>query len=402
MPPPDPKVPSRRARDPRIDAFRGVALAMILIDHMPGNPFEQFTLRNWGFSDAAEGFFVLSGVAAALAYGGRFTAEERRRQGLWPAVRPLWQRAWTLYQVQILLTLWAIALFAAGAILFGQPALLTRINLAPVFESTAEALLGVALLTHQMGYVNILPAYSVLLLAAPGAIILGLWRPWALAAASVVLWMAAGIWRLDLPNYPNEGGWFFNPFAWQLVFVVGLLIGLSLRKGERLVPRSPVLIALAAGFLVLTLVWVSLPPVGAFLNRQMARLGALGVPFHLVTHDKTYLALPRLLHVLALVYLLSSLDFVHRAVAHPLAAPLRLLGRHGLLVFAAGTALSLAAQVLMAGFGADWLGWVLPPLGLGICVVLATLADRQERRHLPQVPVGDAGHERPRVQHPAE
>ncbi|HBU53972.1 MAG TPA: OpgC protein, partial [Sulfitobacter sp.] len=28
----------RRARDPRIDAFRGLALIMIIIDHMPGNP----------------------------------------------------------------------------------------------------------------------------------------------------------------------------------------------------------------------------------------------------------------------------------------------------------------------------------------------------------------------------
>lgn len=399
MPRPDPA--PRRPRDPRLDAFRGAALAMILIDHMPGNPYEQATLRNWGFSDAAEAFFVISGIATALAYGARFAPAERRRNGLWPAVRPLWRRAWTLYQAHVLLTLWAIALFAAGAIVFDAPDLLTRINLGPVFESTAEALLGVPLLTHQLGYVNILPAYAVLLLAAPGAILLGQRWPRALAAGSVALWMAAGIWRLDLPNYPNAGGWFFNPFAWQLVFVVGLLTGLALRRGERLVPRHPALIGLAAGFLLLSLAWVWLPPLAGVLNRQMARLGAMGAPFHLVSHDKTYLALPRLLHVLALVYLVSSLDGVRRAVAHRWAAPLRLLGRHGLLVFAAGTALSLAAQVAMAANPAPWLGWLLPPLGLVASLALAALAERQARGPAPP-PVADALGQGLRVHTPAE
>ncbi len=59
--------PARRPRDPRIDAFRGVALVMIFIDHVPGNPYETLTLRNWGFSDAAESFVVMSGIAAGRA-----------------------------------------------------------------------------------------------------------------------------------------------------------------------------------------------------------------------------------------------------------------------------------------------------------------------------------------------
>jgi len=385
MPRSDPGSPAFAApvlkgpRDPRIDAFRGVALVMIFINHVPGNPYEHFTLRNWGFSDAAESFFVLSGIAAGLAYGGRFALDKRNRHGLWAAVRPMWRRAWTLYQAQILLTLWAIAIFAGGSVLFNLPDLLTKINLRQVFQNTPAAMVGIPLLTHQLGYVNILPTYSVLLLTAPLAILLGLWRPWVLAALSVALWFAAGFWRLNLPNYPNPGGWFFNPVAWQLVFVVGLLIGLRLRHGGRLVPRHPLLIGLAVGFLVLVLVWKYVPPAGAFLNHQMARLGRMGAPFHLVSHDKTFLALPRLLHVLALVYLLSSLDIVRRATAHRWAAPFRLLGRQGLLVFATGTALSLAIQVVMAGYaGSVWLAWVLPPLGIAVSLGIAAFAERQK------------------------
>lgn len=378
---PEKGLPHKRPRDPRIDAFRGLALAMIFIDHVPGNPYEQFTLRNWGFSDAAEAFFVMSGIAAGLAYSGRFSREARQRQGLWAAVKPMWMRAWTLYQAQILLTAWAIAIFAAGAILFNLPDLLGTINLTPVFEDTAAALLGIPLLTHQLGYVNILPAYAVLLMAGPFAVMLGMRRPWLLAAASVALWFAAGWWRLNLPNYPNQGGWYFNPFAWQLIFVLGLLTGMAARRGERFVRRSPVLMTLAVGYLVLVVAWIYVPGFGAFLNHQMARLGALGVPFHIVSHDKTFLPAPRLLHVLAMFYVLSSLPVVHRLSGQRWAEPLRLMGRQGLLVFASGTALSLVCQVIMAAWATEnWLAWVLPPVGIALSIAFAWIADRQKQK----------------------
>ena len=43
-------------RDHRLDIFRGLALMMIFINHVPGNVFEHLTSRNFGFSDAAEAF----------------------------------------------------------------------------------------------------------------------------------------------------------------------------------------------------------------------------------------------------------------------------------------------------------------------------------------------------------
>ncbi|MDP2781934.1 OpgC domain-containing protein, partial [Devosia sp.] len=55
-------------RDLRLDMFRGVALVMIFINHVPGTLYESFTNRNFGFSDAAEAFVFMSGMAAGLAY----------------------------------------------------------------------------------------------------------------------------------------------------------------------------------------------------------------------------------------------------------------------------------------------------------------------------------------------
>lgn len=371
----------RRPRDPRIDAFRGIALIMIFIDHVPGNPYENFTIRNIGFSDAAEAFFVMSGVAAGLAYSGRFLTDNVAKNGLWHAVSPIWHRAWVLYLVQIFLTAWAIAIYSSGSMFFDMPGLIKQINLTQVFENTQSALIGIPALTHQLGYVNILPAYMVLLILTPFAIMLGLRRPWLLAAASALLWFCAGLWRLNLPNFPNPGGWFFNPFAWQAVFVCGLLIGLSLGRKERFVPESKLLFGLSVGFLLFVVAWRYVPGVGPYLNHQMARLGAIGVPFNLVSHDKTFLALPRLLHCLALVYVLSCLSWVFRATASPVSAPLRLLGRQGLLVFASGTLIALVFNVLIKGSEVALLNPIfLLPLGVIAMLVIAWLYETAASR----------------------
>ena len=65
---------ARTARDPRLDVLRGLCLVMIFINHVPGNALEVLTTRNFGFSDAAEGFVMMSGIAAGIAYGPDFRA----------------------------------------------------------------------------------------------------------------------------------------------------------------------------------------------------------------------------------------------------------------------------------------------------------------------------------------
>ncbi|MGI3171600.1 OpgC family protein [Pseudooceanicola sp. C21-150M6] len=378
----------RRVRDPRIDAFRGLALLMIFVNHMPGVPYEGLTSRNWGFSDAAEGFFIMSGIAAGLAYSGRFLTPGLFLSG---AV-PMWRRAWTLYLAHLLLTLWAIVIFAGGADLFGDPELMEMHNLPTVFDHPEEAIFGLATLGHQIGYVNILPSYCVILLAAPLAIRFGERRPGLVLALSGAVWLVAGAVRLNFPNYFGGGGWAFNPFAWQFIFVIGLMTGMAARRGEALVPRSPVLMWICGGFLILSFLWMHIPPVGAMLNRGMWLLGQAGLPSNLVSHDKVFLALPRLAHALALAYLLSALPVVRKACATDWAAPLRLMGRQGLLVFCAGTLMALTGQVILHGLAPQvWPGWVLPPVGLSVLLAIAWLADRSRNTPAPVPPVSVPG-----------
>ncbi|MCF7699700.1 OpgC family protein [Loktanella sp. M215] len=365
-----------RPRDPRIDAFRGLALMMIVIDHMPGNPWETITVRNIGFSDAAEAFFVMSGIAAGIAYSpglARWLAGESR---LWDAMAPMWRRAWTLYTVQILLSVIALAVFAWSATTFYRAELRQMHGLSTIYEDTGGALLGLATLRYQLGYVNILPSYIVLLLAAPFVLAAGLKAPWLTLAASALLWGVAGAYGWNISYFPGGGAWFLSPYEWQIIFVVGLMIGIRHRKDQRLLPVSWPAVAVLSAFLLFVFAWRHIPALADVMNHKMAQLGALGAPRNFVSHDKTILALPRLLHILALVYVISCLPIVTRLCASSLAQPLRLMGGHGLLVFGFGTILALVGQILMdVEPGLAWLPWVLPPVAMLICYLAARVAD---------------------------
>ncbi|TIU32045.1 MAG: hypothetical protein E5W28_12440, partial [Mesorhizobium sp.] len=79
-------------RDTRIDVLRALALLTIFVDHVPGTVFENWTYKNFGFSDAAEAFVLISGISVALAYGTKF-----KPGGRLLATLKMWRRAGVLY-----------------------------------------------------------------------------------------------------------------------------------------------------------------------------------------------------------------------------------------------------------------------------------------------------------------
>ena len=83
-------------RDVRLDFFRGLALWLIFLDHIPGNIVNWFTLRNYGFSDAAELFIFISGYTAAFVYG-----RTMRERGFVVAGARILRRAWQIYVAHV-------------------------------------------------------------------------------------------------------------------------------------------------------------------------------------------------------------------------------------------------------------------------------------------------------------
>jgi hypothetical protein len=366
-------------RDLRLDVFRGLALVMIFINHVPGTFYEQLTTRNFGFSDAAEPFVFMSGMAAGLAYSSQF-----RSAPMWPAIAKVWARARYLYMVHILTTLLALAIFAAGALYFDLDDLLFQINIPPLFTSPLGGLIGIPLLTHQLGYVNILPLYIVLLLATPLFILIANRAPLLLLGCSIALWAAAGHFRLNLPNYPTQGGWFFDPFSWQLIFVIGLLGGVAMRQGKRLVPKRPVYLWAAVAYVLLSLLWIRFDAGASVGESGLDYLYNLGFPHYVVGFDKSFLPLSRILHVLSLIYIASALPSVDRFARGRLAAPLALLGRFGLPVFALGTLASITLQAVKLRLGGGiLLDGLLLMAGLSAQLLLAWALSRtvQMRKH---------------------
>ncbi|GHC18375.1 OpgC protein [Gemmobacter nanjingensis] len=359
----------RAARDPRLDVFRGLCLMMIFINHTPGTIYENFTTRNFGFSDAAEAFVLMSGIAAGLAYGKYFD----RPAPFWEGVGHIWRRVWTLYQVHIVTTVIALGISAATMLWFDAPEAMRLHAIRFQWQKPLEFLIGIPLLTHQIGYANILPLYAVLLAFAPLTLWAGLRWPRVTMALSVVLWLAAAMIYFNMPNYPMDGGWFFNPFSWQVIFTVGLLSGMAIRRGGSFVPKRRWLIWLALAWVGFALVASLAKPVSDAFG-HMLYLAAEYLHFHwiFISFDKTFLALPRLSHALALAYLLACWPLVRQLAAHRAAAPFALLGRNGLAVFGLGVVLCYAANgvklVLPQSFALDT---AIIGGGIGLMLLLA-------------------------------
>jgi hypothetical protein len=325
-----------RIRD--IDFWRGAVLIVILVDHIPGNPLENMTPRNFGLSDSAEAFIFLSGLSIGLIYMPR-----ARKYGLEPVAGGLLRRALKLYGVHIALTLAALAIFATAYWMSGVPDLIEAHGRSYVFGSPASGLPALALMSLQLGYFNILPLYVVLMLWAPIALALARPDPLLALVVSAALYTAARIFGLNLPNWPDAGGWFFNPLAWQLVFTLGLVSAVLWRDGP---PRpAPWLLTLSVGIVA-----------GAALIVTNDGGLAPGLRDTATAHldvAKQDLGLARLVHFSALAYLVARAPSFGRLIGPVIrgafGVAVQSLGRNSLPVFAAGSFLSACGQAALAG-----------------------------------------------------
>ncbi len=362
-------------RDLRIDLLRGIALVMIFINHVPGTIWENFTSRNFGFSDAAEAFVLMSGIATGLAYGPDFL---RGRPSLAQALRP-WHRALTLWWVHVLALFCIVALFAltidhSGVAVMAQDRSILRAVEHPVAMMAPLVLLG-----HHFAYADILPLYIVLMITAPAILFSAVHWPKSTMAASLLLWLVAGVLTIKMPTWPTDYGWFFNPLAWQVLFVAGVLTGLAMRRGQRFLPIRHWPLRLAVGFVVVAAVWIQVPLVAAWGGHGLWLLYEYAsVPSLFTAFDKSFVSLPRLLHILALAYIVSALPSLRTLAASPRLGVFVLLGRHSLPVFATGTVLAYVAQVTKAIEPVSVLfDTLLIATGICILVIVAHVRDRQ-------------------------
>jgi hypothetical protein len=355
-------------RDVRLDFFRGIGLWMIFLDHIPHDVVGWLTLRNYGFSDAAEFFVFISGYLVGFIYvpivkDGMFLA----------ALKRLWRRAGQLYVAHIMLFLIFTAQIARTVRRFDNPMYEDEFNVHN-FLQHPDILIGQALtLRYKPVNLDVLPLYFTLIAAAP-FIVWGLVRrPNLTLAASVLLYILSRIFDWNIASYPPGTTWYFNPFCWQLMFVFAAWCGSGqIEKYAHLI-WSKLGMTIAALWLLFALFIVMtwhVPALGALVPKWMIKV--------IYPIDKTDLDLLRLTHFFALAVVVTSIVTRHwKPLFTKWLYPAVLCGRHSLPLFCIGVFLSFGAHWILTQYTKGvWEQLSVSLLGIVIMIGIAWVLDR--------------------------
>ncbi|WP_157860980.1 OpgC domain-containing protein [Bradyrhizobium viridifuturi] len=325
-------------RELRLDLFRGLALWMIYIDHVSPDHLTWLTIRNYGFSDAAELFIFISGFTAALVYG-RATFESGFVIGTARVLRRIWQ----IYTAHLLLFLVLMAEIACVVAVSNKPSFyIHEMEVADFFGDPGAVMIQTLLLRFRPLNMDVLPLYIVLMAFLPLVFLLARLHRDLPLAASILFYILTIRYDLHLSTY-RDGFWSFNPCAWQLLFVFGAWCALG--GGRRLIAildtRLTFWLAVAylCAALFVTFTW-HFPRLEDFIPAWLSRA--------IYPINKTDFDILRLAHFLALTVVV--LRFVRNdwaGLKSPFARPLILCGQYSLQIFALGVALSFAGYALL-------------------------------------------------------
>ena len=149
-------------RDLRLDLFRGLALWLIFLDHIPANIVNWITIRNYGFSDAAEIFVFISGYTAAFVYG-----RTMQQRGVVVASARILKRAWTVYIAHIFIFVIFMAEIAYLTRSIENPLYNEEMGALDFLKEPGDTLIQALLLKFKPTFMDVLPLYIVLLIGFP-------------------------------------------------------------------------------------------------------------------------------------------------------------------------------------------------------------------------------------------
>ena len=328
-------------RDLRLDFFRGLALWFIYLDHIPTNVVSWLTVRNYGFSDATEIFVFISGYTAVIAYSRMMLKDG------WPrAASRIFRRVWQLYVAHILLFVAYTAQIAYVSIARDTPQLIEEMQLLGLGQNPYQAILEAALLKFRPVNLDVLPLYIVLLAAFPFALPGILRWPGAVILISLALYAVTSRLNWNLPAYPDDKVWYFNPMAWQVVFYSGAVLAVAaprlaiLDRRRRTVTGLAVLYLAFAAFIALS-----------WHYNSLARLIPDWFARQIYPIDKTNIDILRFVHFLALAWVVRVLVRPNaRFLKWRVFEPIRRCGEHSLQIFCLGTFLAVTAQIIVARY----------------------------------------------------
>jgi hypothetical protein len=351
-------------RELRLDLFRGLALWLIFIDHLPTNVLTWFTLRNYGFSDATEIFIFISGYTAAFVYG-----RAMQERGFVVASARILKRAWQIYVAHIFLFTIYLAEISWIATKFQNPLYAEEMNILDFLQQPDVTIIQALLLRFRPTNMDVLPLYIVLMVFFPPVVWLLRRKADLALAASVALYAVTWELELALPSYPS-GSWFFNPYAWQLLFVFGAWCALGGAARMSRILDSKITMGLAAGYLLFSLGVVAtwhFPKIDFLLPPLLSKW------IHPVS--KTDLDVLRFAHFLALATL--TIYFIPKGwpgLKSVWLRPMVLCGQHSLEIFCLSVFLAFAGSFAVVELGGSaWIHFVISFAGILVMCAAAWL-----------------------------
>jgi hypothetical protein len=351
-------------RDLRLDLFRGLALWLIFLDHIPSNAVSWITIRNYGFSDATEIFVFISGYTAAFVYG-----RAMQQHGFVVGSARLLKRTWQVYVAHVFLFAIYLAEISYIAHSFDNPLYSEEMGVLDFLKNPDVTIIQALLLKFKPVNMDVLPLYIALLACFSPMLWLLLRAPSVALIASATLYGLMWWFDWNIPAYPH-GVWVFNPFAWQLLFVFG---GWCALGGAASLSRwiySPVTLALAIAYLLfaffIAMTWY-IPRLGMFVPNFVSET--------IYPIDKTNLAVLRILHFLSLAVV--TVWFVPRDwpfLKNRLLWPVIVCGQHSLEIFCLGVFLSFAGHFVFTEVSNRVLTQIIVSIaGIAIMVAFAAL-----------------------------
>jgi hypothetical protein len=352
----------KKQRDARLDFFRGLAMLVIFVAHVPENSWNGVIPARFGFSNATELFVFCSGFASALAFGSVFI----KRGWLLGTARIL-HRCWQVYWAHIGLFLVIMALYIAANMQWPAVGYLANQGLDHLTAEPARAMLSMVLLRWQADYLDILPMYLVILLMIPLMMALRRLHPHAPIAASLSLYAAVWLFGLALPGDPWTGrSWYFNPFAWQLIFFTGFCFGARWLPAVAL--NNKPLLTLATAYLLFAL------PLSFWgINQTFPPLLAWHEWLLAPETQQTNMNLLRYLHFFAFAYVvLSLIQPVKDRIGTGFSRHIVMVGQQSLATFMASLFLARLGGIALDVAGRDfWIVSLVNMAGLLAVVLIA-------------------------------
>ena len=326
-------------RDLRLDLFRGLALWLIFLDHIPSNAVSWITIRNYGFSDATEIFVFISGYTAAFVYGRAML-----NSGFVIASARILRRVWQIYVAHVFLFTIFLAEISYVATRFENPLYSEEMGIMDFLKQPDVTIVQALILRFRPVNMDVLPLYIVLMLFLPLILWLMKWRADVTLALSVLLYALTWHFDLYLSAYPN-GVWFFNPFAWQLLFVFGAWCALGGAQRMSRILSSNLTLWICIGYLffgfVIAMIWNFPAQLGHLMPKWLENW--------MYPVNKTDLDVIRFAHFLALAAI--TVRFLPKhwpPLRSAWLRPLILCGQHSLEIFCLGIFLAFAGHFVLA------------------------------------------------------